>query len=311
MRKELIFRMENAYRDALNIYGYHFGIGEKSTCIVGALRGNEVQQMYICCQLVRALRDLEKHGNLVANHEILVIPSVNHSAMNIGKRFWPVDNTDINRMFPGYDQGETTQRIAAGLFQVVQQYNYGIQFASFYMRGNFVPHVRMMETGYENASLANLFGLPYVVLRKPRPVDTLTLNYNWQIWNTNAFSVYTNATDQIDETSARQAVAAVLRFLMRMGVIRYHSHAGFIATTIHEEELMNVRSNEAGIFRRKVEPGEEIHMGEIMAEIIDPCEGEVLSSIAAPTDGIVFFAHSQPLVMENAVLFRIIRRLHE
>ena len=188
MRKELIFRMENTYRDALNIYGYHFGIGEKSTCIVGALRGNEVQQMYICSQLVRALRDLEKHGNLVANNEILVIPSVNHSAMNIGKRFWPVDNTDINRMFPGYDQGETTQRIAAGLFEVVQQYNYGIQFASFYMRGNFVPHVRMMETGYENASLANLFGLPYVVLRKPRPVDTLTLNYNWQIWNTNAWA---------------------------------------------------------------------------------------------------------------------------
>ena len=91
MRKELIFRMENTYRDALNIYGYHFGIGEKSTCIVGALRGNEVQQMYICSQLVRALRDLEKHGNLVANNEILVIPSVNHSAMNIGKRFWPVD----------------------------------------------------------------------------------------------------------------------------------------------------------------------------------------------------------------------------
>ena len=34
--------------------------------------------------------------------EILIIPSVNHSSMNISKRFWATDNTDINRMFPGY-----------------------------------------------------------------------------------------------------------------------------------------------------------------------------------------------------------------
>ena len=63
--------------------------------------------------------------------EILVIPSINHHAMNIGKRFWPVDNTDINRMFPGYDLGETTQRIAAGVFEKVKDYDYGIQFARF------------------------------------------------------------------------------------------------------------------------------------------------------------------------------------
>lgn len=40
--------------------------------------------------------------------------------MNIKKRFWPTDNTDINRMFPGYDLGETTQRIAAGVFEVIK-----------------------------------------------------------------------------------------------------------------------------------------------------------------------------------------------
>lgn len=70
------------------------------------------------------------------------------------------------------------------------------------MTGEFVPHVRMMETGYQNASLANLFGMPYVVVRKPRPIDTKTLNYNWQNEMTAAFSVYTNKNDEIDETSA-------------------------------------------------------------------------------------------------------------
>lgn len=101
----------------------------------------------------------------------------------------------------------------------------------------------MMDTGYQNPSLANLFGLPYVVVRKVSPFDTTTLNYNWQMNQTNAFSVYSSATDKIDEESAKRAVAAVLRFLTRMGMVRYQSHSGYIATVIEEGDLASVRTD--------------------------------------------------------------------
>lgn len=311
MRKETIYSLKAPYRDELRVSGYRFGKGDKAACIIGAIRGNEIQQLYICSQLIKALTELEEKGAIVNNNEILVIPSVNHYSMNIGKRFWALDNTDINRMFPGSMEGETTQRIAAGVFEKVQGYSYGIQFASFYMPGDFVPHVRMMETGYQSASLANLFGLPYVVVRKPTPFDMSTLNYNWQQWNTNAFSVYTNETDVIDEVSARQAVAAVLRFLTRMGVIRYNSHGGYIANIVNENDLTLVRNKEAGIYRRIKLPGDEVHRGDILSEIIDPYEGEVISQVIAPTGGIIFFSHKSPLVNENEIVYKIIRRLHE
>lgn len=311
MRKEKLFSLRNSYRDDLDVYGFHFGKGDKAACIVGAMRGNEVQQLYICSQLVKTLKELEEKGAIVHNNEILVIPSVNHSSMNIGKRFWATDNTDINRMFPGYDAGETTQRIAAGLFDAIQGYSYGIQFPSFYIQGDFVPHVRMMETGFQSPSLANLFGLPYVIIRKPKPYDTTTLNYNWQLWNTNAFSLYTSATTHIDEASARMAVASVLRFLTRMGILRYTSHSGYLASVIREDELASVKNDLPGLYRRHAEPGQEVHRGEVLASIIDPLEGEVISRILSPTDGIVFFAHSAPTVMEETIIFKIIRRLHE
>lgn len=311
MKKEIIYTLPNFYRDNMDIYGYRFGKGDKAACIVGAIRGNEIQQLYICSQLVKKLKELEKNGAIVHDNEILVIPSVNHSSMNIGKRFWATDNTDINRMFPGYDAGETTQRIADGLFKAIQGYSYGIQFPSFYMPGDFVPHVRMMETGFQNPSLANLFGMPYVIIRKPRPYDTATLNYNWQIWNTNAFSVYTCETNQIDESSARMAVASVLRFLTRMGIIRYTSHSGYIASVVKEEDMCNVKTQAAGIFRRIAEPGLEVRRGEVLAEILDPQEGDAIGIVTAPTDGIIFFAYHSPIVMEGALVFKIIRRLHE
>ena len=305
-----LFTMKSPYRQPMVIKGYSFGKGEPSACIMGAERGNEMQQMYICSQLVRILKELENNGAINNNKEILVIPTVNPYSINAGKKFWCSDDLDINRMFPGNHYGDTTSRIAAGIMDVVKEYTYGIQFASFYMSGEFVPHIRMMETGFQNASLANLFGLPYVVIRRPKPIDTKTLNYNWQTENTAAFSVYTNTSATVDEKSATQAVAAVLRFLTRMGIIKYESHSGYISHVIQEEELSNVHNLAPGFLRKKIAPGEEVKYGQIMAEILDPYEGNVVESIQAPTDGIVFYAHNEPLVGEGEIVFSLIHRLH-
>ena len=67
----------------------------------------------------------------------------------------------------------------------------------------------------------------------------------------------------------------------------------------------------AGIFRRKVNPGDCVERGDILAEVLDPYEGLVLSNVVSTTNGIVFFAHNAPLVIENSVVFKIIRRIHD
>ena len=310
MTKETIYELESPYRNPLQVKGYSFGKGNKSACVVGTMRGNEVQQLYVCSQLINTLTKLEKDGGIINNNKILVIPSINHFSMNIGKRFWALDNTDINRMFPGYGRGETTQRIAAGVFEKIQGYNYGIQLASFYMQGDFIPHVRMMATGYQNSSLATLFGLQYVVVRQPRPYDTTTLNYNLQLWDTRAFSIYTTETDRVDDKSARQAVSAILRFLTRMGVIKYPSHAGYISSAINEDDLLCVKTQQPGFFRRLRSPGDEVERGDLLAEILHPYEGNVIFKVVAPVHGVVFFAHNTPMTMENQVVFKLIKRMH-
>ena len=125
-----------------------------------------------------------------------------------------------------------------------------------------MPYVRIMNTGYQTASLGNLFGLPYVVMRKSEPIDTTTLNYNWQVWETNAFSIYTKETDEIDERSAQEAVAAVLRYLSRVGLLRYNYHSGYLSSVVQETEMANVLTPAGGIFRRFVEPGQEVEYGQ-------------------------------------------------
>ena len=133
MFQEKIYTVNSPYRESMVIRGYSFGKGDPAACILGSERGNEVQQMYICSQLVKALKELEANGCVNAGKKILVIPVINALGMNVDRRFFGVENQDINRMFPGKEHGDTTDRIADGIFKVIKEYSYGIQLTSFYM----------------------------------------------------------------------------------------------------------------------------------------------------------------------------------
>ncbi len=306
MREETIFEMTSSYRDNFRIRGYRFGEGAKTIAIVGAMRGDEVQQQYICAQLVNRLTAIERQGDIVKGKSILVIPSCNPFSMNVSRRFWAMDNTDINRMFPGYDNGETTQRIAAAVFDALKGFEYGIQLASYYVPGDFIPHVRMLKTGYEDVATARLFGMRYVTTYKPRPFDTTLLNYNWQLWNTKAFSVYAGKTTQVDQTAGNENVDAILRMMSRTHIIATRfGGAAFESETIDESTLMHIKAQHAGILLRQVNAGSRVHRGQSLANIIHPYNWQILSDVKSTVEDTVFFAHNRPVVLQNALLFKI------
>jgi hypothetical protein len=306
MKKKILFSLKSPYREQLDVVGYRFGHGKKSVAIVGAMRGNEVQQMYVCSRMVQELKRLEAEGRIAENHEILVIPCVNYYSMNIGKRFWAMDNTDINRMFPGYNLGETTQRIADGVFSKLQGYEFGIQLASFYQTGVFLPHVKIMDTGFTDTELMKDFGFEFGIIRKPRPYDTTTLNYNWQIWETKAFSVYANDTDEIDEKAADTAVCAILRFMNKHGIISTKIPAGYVTAIVDESSTQQIQTESAGLFFCETEIGRPVRRGDVLGRIVDPFDGELVSVIRTPVSGIVYFAYHSPLINEKTVCFKIV-----
>ena len=307
MEKKILYTLKSPYRESLDVVGYSFGKGEKSLAIVGSTRGNEVQQMYVCSLLVKKLKELEANGQISPKKEILVVPCINYYSMNIGKRFWTMDNTDINRMFPGYDLGETTQRIAAGVFEQLKGYEYGVQMASFYQQGSFVPHVKIMRTGFTDRNLMKKFGLPYGIVREPRPYDTTTLNYNWQIWETKAFSVYTNETDNIDDDSARTAAHAILRFMSNVGIISHKIRYGYATEIIEESGITQIRTTHGGIFETKVRTGDLVEQGQVIGEVKNPFDNETVEEIKATDSGVVYFRYNKPLINQNIVCYKIIR----
>ena len=296
------------YRQKITIDGFYFGdTSRKTVAVVGATRGDEYQQVLISGLLIKRLKQLEAEGLLSSSSGIVVIPSASQFSMNVGKRFFPVDNTDINRMFPGYDKGETTQRLADGVFKAVKDYKYGIQMASFYLHGKFIPHVRTMYTDYQDNSIASDFGLPYFVIRHPQPIDTTTLNYNWQIFGSTAFSLHSGFSTTIDMPAAQQEVEAIIRFLVKRGVLssRTPITEGEKTITLQDTSLKKVISAAGGFFFPIAQLGQQVRKGDLLGRIINPVTAESSEEIYAGSDGILFFTCSDIAVSEHTAVFGI------
>ncbi len=307
MKKMLLFSVDTPYRHARPVCGWSFGPpGSRTLAVVGALRGNEIQQMYTASHLIRALEGLEREKRLSPDCGILVVPCANQFSMNVGRRFWAADNTDINRMFPGYEEGETTQRLAARLFEALKGFRWGVHLTSFYLPGDHLSHIRLMETGHEPREEAAQFGLPYVVVRRPQPYDTTTLAYNWPVWDTRTFALYTREIEDVDPVSASQAVEAILRFLTLQGAVLGDPSPAPASVVFQEQDLRDVLTTAGGLLVRSKEPGDRVVSGDVLARLTHPCTGEVLEELKADRAGTVFFARKPRLVCGHEVAFRIL-----
>ncbi|MCR5613947.1 M14 family metallopeptidase [Treponema sp.] len=307
MKEISLCDMPGLYRDNFRIKGYSFGNGKKSVCIVGPVRGNEFQQQFIASRIVERLRMLESNGEFNDGYEVLVIPSGNPYSMNTKKKFWSIDNSDMNRLFPGRSNGSTTEMITNKIFNVTKEYEYGIHLASYYMTGSFLPHVRIMKTGIDYTDTAKDFMMPYIAMRDPRPYEKHTLNYSWQLEGVKAFSLYSTQTEGIDRNSAHLVLRSVLLFLKNRGIINSEILGGYESEVLEEDKnVIPVRTLQAGFFIPKVKVGFEVQKGDLLAEIHDPFTSETIAEIIAPCAGVVFFMHSAPLTYGHTAVFKLI-----
>ena len=271
------------------------GDSPKRVCIVTGTHGDELEGQYVCFRLNQIIRaQLER-----LNGTVEIYPALNPLGIDSITRGIPTFDLNMNRIFPGDPQGAMPEQIKG--------YTYGIQLASFYISGDFVPHVRLMRTGYEDTEGAKLFGMPYITLRQPLPFDTTLLNYNWQIWETQAFSLYTHETERVDPADARQAVDAILRFLAAQGLSRQKVLAPAVPPVLFREgELHSVISAAGGLLLPVRWPGDRVRPGDVLGEIVDPCTCTVLETLRVDCSGQVFFLHHAQLISGHEVAFRIL-----
>lgn len=307
MKKIEILRIESLSRAPLVIEGYFFeGSNPKapSVAIVGAMEGNTILPLYCAASMVDFLHNKLKSDNKIKGN-ILIIPSINHYALNIGQRFWPLDKTDLNMMFPGYEQGETTQRIAKKIFDAIRGYTYGISLETRPDPAICIPYIKLFKSEYEDLESAKRFGFKIIHHRTMKSIDTVSLQYNWQLWGTKAYSIMCPSSSAVDDKDSSQILQAIIRFLGKSKVIDYKIYNGYESNVINKDSIKVIKTPKSGIFIATQKPGNYCVKGEVIGKVVHSLEGEVIHQFSAPCDGMITCIYAHSLIFENAVAFRI------
>lgn len=305
MKRIEILNFKSPNRAPLKVEGFLFGenLSGPSVAIVGAMSGDHINQLYVASRFVEYLRQKEEEGKIIG--KILVIPAVNTYALNMGQTFWPLDKTDINMMFPGYAQGETTQRIAAKLFASLQGYDYGIILEGRRDQGMCMPYVKLIRSDYEDMEFAQDLGMRFIHYRPYSPVETVMLQYNWQLWGTKALSVVFGKNGSIDHSVSSEVQGALVRLMSKRGILNVPVFDGFQSNIIDPENITVLKASYAGIFDSLVSCGSSVEKGEILGHITDALSGKKLEKIIAPVGGVLTCQYSHPLIFQNSIAFRI------
>lgn len=308
MQKIEILRLDSLSRAPMIVEGYRFegrNPQAPSVAIVGAMQGDAILPLHSASKLVDFLRNKLASKNILGT--ILVIPSVNHYALNINERFWPLDKTDINMMFPGYAHGETTQRIAAKLFEALRGFDYGVVLETRSDVATCLPYVKLYKTGMEDLHSARAFGHRLIHHREPLSIETVSLQYNWQLWKTKACSVICPNDRSVNLVSAGKIFQGLVSYLNNLGMIEYETFNRYDSVVLSRERIEIIQSPNSGIFIVQKSPGAMLAKGDLIGEIVHALEGNVVHRFFAPCDGMLTCYYNQALIFENAVACRIAR----
>jgi len=74
--------------------------------LVSGTHGDEYEGQVALCNLVKSLDPASIHGR------VIILPAANFPAALAGRRTSPIDEGNLNRLFPGNPDGSVTQQIA-------------------------------------------------------------------------------------------------------------------------------------------------------------------------------------------------------
>jgi predicted deacylase len=311
MTRHTLVHLTSPSRDDFRVEGFRFkprqsDDADTSVAIVAGLNGHELAQMHAAAQLVNFLKERQAEDPYFITGDILIVPAVNTFGFNMGERHWPLDKTDINAMFPGFDQGETTQRIAHQLFEHLKGFEWGIELEDRRDQYDCMPYVRLIKTGYENTAAANYFGLQFAHHRDFHPADAGSLQYNWAVWRTKTYGLMFGNKQQIDSDTTHQILNSLIRFLAKVGAIRTRIFEGYQTNLITQDAITLIPATSAGVFEPRQHVGNFVKKGDLLGKVFDAIDGRVKERITAPVDGLVTCHYHYPLIYQDTIAYRMI-----
>ena len=311
MKPPALLRMTAPLREDFEIAYHDIGSAHAAPtlALVAGIHGDELNGVFVLSRLAHFLTAVaagRQPGQQLCAR-VIIVPAVNVLGVNTRNRRWPFDSTDINRMFPGYNAGETTQRIAHAVLELTRAAQYRVDIHSSNLDFEELPQVRLYEPTDVERGTARLFGLPAVIERPMNAIFTSTIGYAWRVFDGQSFVIQAGQAGVLQPAHCDRLFRALVAFLSRTGIL-----TGVVLSDEDEEQhyfglqhTFPLISEHAGLFLSRLQVGRWLQAGDVIGQVYDGFEGQLRHEIKAPTAGLLSGIRRQPLLFEGDLIARI------
>ncbi len=265
--------------------------------VSAAIHGDELNGVEIIRRLLKAPILGKLRGTLVA------VPIVNLHGFIDKSRYLP-DRRDLNRSFPGSEQGSLAGRIA-DLFmrEIVSQCTHGIDLHTGAIHRSNLPQIRANLDDSTVLSMAQAFGTPVILNSAIRDGSLRAAAMQKQI----PILLYeAGEALRLDEFSIRGGVEGIIR-VMRLLDMLPPGRRKPPKEPIVARSSSWIRAPDSGLFRAYVDLGERVVRGETVLGMVSDPFGEREQEIRAPFSGLVIGRLKLPLVNEGDAIYHVAR----
>lgn len=269
--------------------------------VSAAVHGDEINGVEIIRRLVKSesvLKGLK--GTLIA------IPVVNVYGFINQSRYLP-DRRDLNRCFPGSDQGSLAGRLAnAFMTEITNKCTHGIDLHTAAIHRDNLPQIRADLSNSTVEEMAQAFKAPVIVNSS---LIEGSLRHASMAFKVPVIVYEAGEALRFNELAIRAGVKGVI------GVMR---HLGMLAARPKTKKVVRkpfvarssvwVRAPQSGIFRMIVPMGAQVNKGDLLGMVAAPYgAADSEQPVLASYSGVVIGRTNLPLVNEGEALFHIAR----
>ena len=263
--------------------------------ISAAVHGDEVLGVEIIRRVLRhnALRKLA--GTLLA------VPIVNAYGFINHNRYLP-DRRDLNRSFPGSDQGSLAS-LLADIFmrEIVQRSDIGIDLHTAALHRTNLPQIRISPGRPRLRDLADVFAAPVIMISSLRDgsLRKTALEHDVDILLFEGGEAL-----RFDEIAIRAGVIGTLRVMKHLDMLSAASIKPAKTKPVCSHNSHWLRAAIGGIFRAFRATGDFVEADEVMGIVSDPF-GESETEVRAREGGVIIGRTNLPAVNRGDALFHV------
>ena len=298
-----VVRLPLAVGEDLRICKNRLGSGGKRICVVTGTHGDELEGQYVAWRLNRLLMQNPDflHGT------VDIYPAMNPLGISTMTRGIPLCDLDMNRTFPGSENGSMSEYIAARLIQDLQGADACVDIHASNIYLQEIPQVRVnVNTAQRLVPMAKLLNMDFIWVHAAATVLESTLAHSLNALDTPTLVVEMGVGNRLTPAYGDQLLTGLLCLMAPLGVwtgpVKQVREP--IVSSDHHVSFLNASC--PGIFIPSVGHTAKVHQRQELGIIADPLTGEIRQTLYSPTDGLLFTLREYPVVYEGSLIARIL-----